>query len=208
MNGLTCRTGFGVSGPSSALDSEKGAWRQWLRVDATRICRSSASAARASDAAMACRWRWPRRAAQHSSCWRAPATSYQPWPVGDPPQEGVDVGGEGGCWPLRQPQRGPSVEAVNAGQFRAVCRPESAGSAAIAHSGEIDHPFRRETDQRFRRKPITCRSGATRAWFTAPSGRAGLTVGAAFAWSLLSVRGDRRCARGGRGWRRRRSGRR
>ena len=29
-----------------------------------------------------------------------------------------------------------------------------------AHSGEIDHPFRREPDRRFRRKPITCRSDA------------------------------------------------
>ena len=34
--------------------------------------------------------------------------------------------------------------------------------AVDAHSGETDHPFRWQTDHPFRRKPITCRSEATR----------------------------------------------
>ena len=38
----------------------------------------------------------------------------------------------------------------------------SAAPRSLAHSGEIDHPFRRETDRQFRRNPITCRSEATR----------------------------------------------
>ena len=35
-----------------------------------------------------------------------------PTPIGDLPQEGVNVGGEGACGPLRQPQRGPGVQAL------------------------------------------------------------------------------------------------
>ena len=37
--------------------------------------------------------------------------SHQPRPISDLPQEGVDVGGQGARGSLRQPQRGPSVQA-------------------------------------------------------------------------------------------------
>ena len=50
---------------------------------------------------------------------------------------------------------------------RTLYRPTIAGCGAVAptivaHSGETDHPFRWQTDHPFRRKPITCRSEATR----------------------------------------------
>ena len=54
---------------------------------------------------------------------------------------------------------------------------------------------------------LACQRAARRAGLNKPVS-ARLTVGAASAWSLLSGRADRRCARGGRGWRRRASGRR
>ena len=58
--------------------------------------------------------------------------------------------------------------------------------AVRGHSGEIDHLFRWQTDHLFRRKPITCRSEATRE-FVMSSGRPFRSmVGFAFASSLLS----------------------
>ena len=74
------------------------------------------------------------------------------------------------------------------------------------HSGEIDHLFRWQTDHLFWRKPITCRSEATRE-FVMSSGRPfRSTVGFAFASSLLSGPVCEHCVRDGRESHRRASG--
>ena len=68
----------------------------------------------------------------------------------------------------------------------------------VAHSGETDHPFRWQTDHPFRRKPITCRSEATRDEIMSPGSPFGSTVGFVSASSLLSGRACTHCARDGR----------
>ena len=96
--------------------------------------------------------------------------------------------------------RSPEPSPVRSGRccLRGCQSPPLVQRSPAAHSGETDHPFRWQTDHLFRRKPITCRSEATRDEIMSPGSPFGSTVGFVSASSLLSGRACTHCARDGR----------